>query len=248
MITTKGIPLSTNNVQHQTATEPRTVPTDMLTAIPATGPAAVAAWCADTFARFVAWMQDRTDRELNGAQALALAAAVLAGVGSTLVFGGWLAYQLVRLLVWLVGGHAGADLVHALPVLHVAVDSIVAWADQHAAGLPVAPAALLTAWGVGGAVLAVAGLAGSRGARIAWPLYGAATAAMAWFGATEPHRPIAAGLIALVWGVASIAVLHRGGARTAVTHITNVLPARDRESVPTKADRPADAAPLAPVD
>lgn len=204
---------------------------------------AATAWCADTFARFVEWMQERTDRELNGAQALTLAAVMLVSAGSTLVFGGWLAYQLVRLLAWLVGGHAGADLVHALPVLHVALDPIATWADQHAGGLPVTPAALLTAWGVGGAVLAVAGLAGSRGARLAWPLYGAATAAMAWFGATAPHRPIAAGLIALAWAVVSIVVLHRGGRKHGL-HITNVLPTRDH--MPDQ--RPAGPAPLAPVD
>ncbi|MEV5300276.1 hypothetical protein [Amycolatopsis methanolica] len=32
-------------------------------------------WCRETFGRFVAWMEDRTDRDLNGAQAVVIAAA-----------------------------------------------------------------------------------------------------------------------------------------------------------------------------
>ncbi|MFD4190778.1 hypothetical protein [Amycolatopsis thermoflava] len=56
------------------------------------------------------------------------------------------------------------------------------------------------------------------------------TTAMAWFGASEPHRPIAAGLIVLAWGIASILVLHRGG-RRAPTHLTTVVTGRNQ--VPT---------------
>jgi hypothetical protein len=209
--------LITNNVQPPAGTAP---------GVPTAASTAITAWCTDLFDRFVAWMQDRTDRELTGLQAVMLAATVLTTVGTALVLGGWFAYELVRALIWVFSGHAGAEIGHlvaAVPVAHVALDPISAWVRQHAAGLPVSPAVLLTVWGIGGATLVVTGLSGSLGARIAWPVYGAATTAMAWFGATEPHRPIAAGLIVLAWGLASILVLRRRGDR-AGTHIS-VLPA-----------------------
>jgi len=189
----------------------------------------VADWFRELFGQFVEWMEDRTDRELNGVQAVLIAVGVGVLAASTLAFAVWLIIQVVHLIQWVFSGNASTDIGHALsalPVVHVATDPIGAWAEQHAAGLPVSAATLLTVWAVGGGVLFVAGLVGARGARIAWPLYGAGTAAMAWAGAAEPHRPIAAGLIVLAWGVASILVLHRGGHR-ARTHITNVLPARE---------------------
>lgn len=236
----EGNPLSTNNTVHPPSATP---PTAQSTAVPT-----LAAWCADMFGRFVAWMRERTDRDLNGAQAITLALGALLGAGGALVVGAWLTYQLLHLLEWLVDGHAGAELLHALPVAHVALDPITTWADHHAAGLPVAPTALLTVWGIGGAVLALASLAGSRSARITWPLYGAATAAMAWFGATEPHRAIAAGLIALAWALASIVVLHRVGPRHTGRPITTLLPARHREPVPPQTGQPpAVPTPHAPV-
>lgn len=212
---------------------------------------AVTDWCGEMFGRFVDWMEDHTGRELNGVQAVALAVFAAVTAGSALTFAGWLLYQLVRLIVWLFGGHASTDIGHilsTLPVVHVAADPIGVWAEQHAAGLPVSATTLLTVWAIGGAVLVIGGLVGARGARIAWPLYGAGTAAMAWFGAAEPHRPIAAGLVALAWGVVSILVLHRGGRRTH-THITNVLP--PREPAPSEVgevgEQPATVAPLTPI-
>ena len=101
----------------------------------------------------------------------------------------------------------------------VVSDPLQHWITAHTTGLAVSPAAVLTVWLAGGGVLALAGFAGSRGARVAWPLWGAATVAMTWFGADEPHRPVAAGLVGLTWGLASILVLHRGGTRQP-QHIT----------------------------
>ena len=232
MIDTKGNPLDNNNNNNQQQPSP------------------VKNWFREKFGQFVELMEDHTDRELNGVQAVLVAlAALVAGTGAV-AFAGWLLVSLVRLLVWAFDGRGTASVGHllsALPVVHVATDPIGDWAVKHAAGLPVSANALLTVWALGGGVLFVAGLAGARGARIAWPLYGAGTAAMAWFGAADPHRPIAAGLIVLAWGVASILVLHRGGQR-ARTHITNVLPARDPGPVPPgPSERPTGATPLTPV-
>lgn len=182
--------------------------------------APVTPWYAAAFGRFVDWVEDRTDRELTGPQALGLTAvaAVLAVIAIAATV--WLLAQLLHLVLWLWGGPAKLA---QLPIVHIALDPITAWATQHGTGLPVPPSTLLITWGIGGLVLAIAGTAGARGARIAWPIYGAATAAAAWFGATEPHRPVAAGLIVLAWGLASILVLRRSGGR-AGTHVT-VLPA-----------------------
>ncbi|MFI5614732.1 hypothetical protein [Amycolatopsis sp. NPDC051903] len=211
---------------------------------------AVADWFREMFGMFVEWMEDHTGRPLNGVQAVLIALAAAVVGASTAVFAVWLVIQVAHMIGWVFGGQAGTDLgrlLSDLPIVHVATDPISSWMTQHAAGLPVSAATLLTVWAAGGAVLFVAGLLGARGARIAWPLYGAGTAAMAWFGAAEPHRPIAAGLIVLTWGLASILVLHRGGRRTG-THITNVLPARDRERAPLpSSDQPADVALVTPI-
>lgn len=217
--------MTTNNIHGQQDGPTPIMPTARPTLPP---------WCTTAFGRFVDWVEDRTDRELTGSQAVGLAggAVVLAVIGVTLT--GWLLYQLLHLVLWLLAGPAKLA---QLPVVHVALDPITTWATQHGTGLPVPPSTLLITWGLGGLALAIAGTAGSRGARIAWPLYGAATAAVAWCGATEQHRPVAAGLIVLAWGLASILVLrHRGNRATA--HVT-VLPATCHHDQPG-AGRPGD--------
>lgn len=205
--------------------------------------------CREMFSRFVEWMEDRAGRELDGGQAAAIAAGALVVAASMVGFAVWLVFEVVHLLQWVFGGQASSDIgqvLSELPVVQVATDPIGAWVVQHAAGLPVSAATLLTVWASGGAALALGGLLGSRGARLTWPAYGAATAAMAWFGASELHRPIAAGLIVLVWSLASILVLHRGG-RGARTHITNVLPDRSRASRPSGEEKPTGAAKATPM-
>lgn len=174
--------------------------------------------------RFVEWIRTGRDiGDLTGMQIAGIAAVVGLTAVSAVALMGWLLGQVVQLLGWLGEGATDANNALTSPqaaqLARVASDPIVAWAEHHAAGLAVSATTLLTVWAIGGGVLFLGGLGGARGARIAWPLYGAATAAMAWHGAVEPHRPIAAGLIALAWGVLSILVLHRGGSR-GCTHIT----------------------------
>lgn len=173
--------------------------------------------------RFVARMEDHTGRELTRVRAAAIAVAAGLTVVSAVALVAWLLHQLQRLLGWLGdgAGHLNDALSspHAAQLVRVATDPLVAWTEQHTAGLAVSASTLLTVWAIGGAVLFLGGLGGARGARVAWPLFGAATAAMAWHGAAEPHRPVAAGLIVLAWGVLSILVLHRGGSQRC-THLT----------------------------
>lgn len=177
------------------------------------------------------WMERFTGRTLHrGSTAALLLAGLLVG-GAALFVVIWLLSHVLAFLDWLFGGQAATEagdsatgLVHSLtPLARVALDPIANWMNTHATGLPVTAAHLLLAWTAGGAALFLGGVFSFRGARVGWPVYGALTAAMAWFGAQPEHRPIAAGLIALTWSVLSIFVLHRGGTARPI-HITNVLP------------------------
>jgi len=218
--------------------------------------AAAARWIKSRLSRFVSWMEDHTGRDLNGPQAVLLALASLVVGVTALALAMWVLAQIVTFIGWVGGGHAGADVgrvfselgqtVASLPLVHTATDPIGAWAEQHAAGLPVSAGTLLTVWGIGGGLLVLGGLCGARGARVAWPLYGAATAAMAWFGAQDPHQPIAAGLIVLAWILLSILVLHRGGSSRARTHITNVMPPTEPAAA-HNTPQPVTPVPLGPV-
>ena len=188
----------------------------------------VTAWCRTWFDRFVASVQAHSDREITGPRAVGIALLALAGIASAVTLVGWLLYQFVRGLQ--IAGAAvssAADVEHGVaswPVVEFVVDAIAGWVKEHSAGLPVATGTLLAMWALGGAVLALAGVLGSRGARIAWPVYGVATAAMAYGGAAGGHQTIAAGLVGLAWGVASIVVLHRvpGERHRTIVHVHNV--------------------------
>ena len=214
MIARKGNPVSNqdNNSPHNRAT-------------------AVLDWGSDKYDDLITWMEDFTGRPLSRVSAAALIAAGLVLGGMALVVVVWLLSQLLSFLGWLLGGQAATDAGDSatglgrslLPLARVALDPIVNWVTAHATGLPVSATHLLLAWASGGAVLFLGGVFSFRGARVGWPVYGALTAAMAWFGAEPAHRPIAAGLIVLTWAVLSIFVLHRGGTRRAI-HVTNLLP------------------------
>ena len=166
--------------------------------------------------RLVGWMEYKIDEPISNRRAGLI---VVGGVGLALL-AVFLLISLIGLL--LRGTIALAHTAGQLPksaLAQVVSDPLQHWIAAHTAGLPVSPSVVLAVWLAGGGVLALAGFAGSRGARVAWPAYGAATVAMAWFGAVEPHRPVAAGLVGLTWGLLSILVLHRGGTRQP-QHIT----------------------------
>lgn len=166
--------------------------------------------------RLVGWMEYKIDEPISHRRAGLI---VIGGVGLALL-AVFLLISMIGLL--LRGTIALAHTAGQLPkseLAYVVSDPLQHWITAHTAGLPVSPPAVLAVWLAGGGVLALAGFAGSRGARVAWPAYGAATVAMAWFGAAEPHRPVAAGLVGLTWGLLSILVLHRGGTRQP-QHIT----------------------------
>lgn len=160
--------------------------------------------------RFVGWMEYKIDEPISNRRA---AEILIGGLGAALA-GGFLLIAMISLLVrgTITLGHTAGQ-VPTVALAQLVSDALQHWVAVHTAGLAVSPDAVLTVWLAGGALLALGGLLGARGARVAWPAYGAATVAMAWFGAAEPHRPVAAGLVGLTWAVLSILVLHRGGTR-----------------------------------
>lgn len=140
------------------------------------------------------------------------------------VFGGLVALTAIIGLLWLAtliamgiyhGAVAGWDASvtgwnTVWPLLVTVADAVTAWITTHAAGLPVPASLLLQVWAIAGATLGVLAALRSRGARIGWPLYGAATVAMAYFGTTtEAHRPVVAGAAALAWCAGSVLAFRR---------------------------------------
>ncbi|MET9260381.1 hypothetical protein [Amycolatopsis sp. NPDC004079] len=86
-------------------------------------------------------------------------------------------------------------------------DPIAAWLDAHLAGLPVTTPEAAWGWGILGCVLFVAATARHTAARVFWAGYGTATAAVAWDGAADAHRPVAVAAAATVWILLSIPAL-----------------------------------------
>ncbi|MER7773186.1 hypothetical protein [Kitasatospora sp. NPDC096140] len=93
-----------------------------------------------------------------------------------------------------------------------------AYLAAHTDGLPVSAAAVRVVWLAAGAVLILIGCATRNfGARLTWVLWGAATAAMVWWGTEGPARQVATGLAVLWWGLASVAALRGIGTRAPST-------------------------------
>lgn len=173
--------------------------------------------------RLVTRLQERVPGALRGAvgaglvlAASALAVGVLVGAGLLVVaVFGWIGDGLTAAGEFL-GHHAadGLDRLLELPAVAMVTDPIGHWLAVHGHGLPVSTYGMAVAWAAGGLGLFLLATLRSRGARIGWPLYGTATAAMAWFGATtEVHRPIVAGAVGLAWCVASVLAYRRPGLR-----------------------------------
>jgi hypothetical protein len=115
---------------------------------------------------------------------------------------------LAKVMRWLVDGNPAQDIATALPALRIATDPIGHWLAAHTAGLPITTHAAAWTWGVTGFLLFYSATYRHFGAQLLWPAYGAATAAMAWFGTdTTAHRPVAVGLIAIVWSGLSLLAL-----------------------------------------
>jgi hypothetical protein len=120
---------------------------------------------------------------------------------------------LIKVVRWLVAGHPAQDIATAVPALRIATEPIGHWLAAHTAGLPITTQAAAWTWGVTGFLLFYSATCRHLGAQLLWPVYGAATAAMAWFGTdTTAHRPVAIGLIAVAWSGLSLLALR--GRRT----------------------------------
>lgn len=133
-------------------------------------------------------------------------AARLAGAALGAVLTALLAVGIVvKFLTWLVYGHPEQDLAQLLPAARIATAPVGHWLAAHTTGLPLTTQAAAWIWGGLGVLLLAAATGHHLGARLLWPFYGAATAAMAWFGTdTAAHRPIAVGLLAAAWSVLSL--------------------------------------------
>ncbi|MEU4673956.1 hypothetical protein AB0F91_39875 [Amycolatopsis sp. NPDC023774] len=138
------------------------------------------------------------------ASPLGFAAALLSGL-LVLFLAGVALYGVAKVAVWAGSGQMLHDLVHWVPALRIMTDPIGHWLAVHTAGLPLAVNFAAAIWAVIGAGVFLAARAQHRGGQLLWPLFGAATAAMAWFGTTElTHRPIAAGLVGALWAALTL--------------------------------------------
>lgn len=130
---------------------------------------------------------------------------------------------LAKIVQWLVHGNPVHDVAEQLPALRIATDPIGHWLATHTAGLPLTLQTAAWIWGLTGFVLFYAACHRHLGAQLLWPAYGAATAAMAWFGTdTAAHRPVAVGLLAAAWSVLSLLAL-RGRRRARATQLAQPL-------------------------
>lgn len=115
---------------------------------------------------------------------------------------------LVTTVLWLVTGNPVQDTATALAPIRTITDPISDWLTLHTAGLPVTTGAVGCVWGATGAVVFYNSTRGHLTAQLLWPVYGAATAAMVWFGtAIEANRPVTVGLLAVTWALLSLRAL-----------------------------------------
>jgi hypothetical protein len=118
---------------------------------------------------------------------------------------------LFKLMQWAAEGNPLQDLAGLLPARELVSDPLMRWLSIHTAGTGISTETAAWTWGIAGAVVWFFACSHQLGAQlVAWPAYGAATAAMAWFGTTTAtQRPIAAGLVAIAWTVLSLFALNR---------------------------------------
>ncbi|GAA2842399.1 hypothetical protein [Kribbella solani] len=123
-----------------------------------------------------------------------------------------------QFLRWAIEGDPAGDLAsvvrtglpEALSTGQIAADALMHWLTIHTTGLPITATTAAWIWGGTGAVIWIVASFHHVGAKFLWPAYGAATAAMAWFGTTTAtHRPVTAGLVGIAWTVLALFVLVR---------------------------------------
>ncbi|MFJ8676730.1 hypothetical protein [Streptomyces sp. NPDC093589] len=92
--------------------------------------------------------------------------------------------------------------------------------NLHVQNLPTSPAVLHGLWRTSGLLFLLGGfLTRSSGLRLGWATWGALTVGMVWAGTPDPGRPVAAGLAAVAWALASAFALRGLGARPSPTPV-----------------------------
>lgn len=185
-----------------------TIATDADVQQPAAQPSGKPGWPRWTITA-LAWLTKTTTNVRRFVATDPAGAASLAGTALGVTLTVLLVFSAaIKVLRWLVDGHPAQDVVTALPALRIATDPIGHWLAAHTAGLPITTQAAAWTWGVTGFLLFYSATCRHLGAQLLWPAYGAATAAMAWFGTdTAAHRPVAVGLIAIAWSGLSLLAL-----------------------------------------
>lgn len=187
--------------------------------------ASATSWLAARRAAAADWIED-SDRGTAIAAGIGTALAATIGIGIS-IYLGYLLYELLT-SIGSRGSHAahssGDWLTHA-PIIRLFTDPITSYISTRAPGSGLDARQLVTMWGGAGVILALLALLDSRGARIAWPLYGAANVAMAYYGAadTVAHRPLAAGAAGLAWCLLSVIVLHRASSPAPAVIVRDVV-------------------------
>lgn len=166
----------------------------------------------------LAWLRQSANTARRFVETDPAGAASLLGAAAGVVLTAVLAVGLfAAVLQWAVSGNALHDIQRALPAVRIVTDPIGHWMTTHTAGLPLSTQAASWIWGLTGTALFLAASCRHLGAQLLWPLYGAATAALAWMGTETPsHRPVVVGLIAAAWSVLSLLAL-RGRPHQRVT-------------------------------
>jgi hypothetical protein len=132
------------------------------------------------------------------------------------VLGGVVLFVVVPLLLALIRwaasmGGRGVDWLVTWDLFKVVTTPVRSYILGHAVGLPVDGDAVWLGWQIVGGVLLFLGWWGVRGARIAWPLFGAGTAAMVYAGTPGPARGLAVGITLVWWSLGAVFVYRTAG-------------------------------------
>ncbi|MGW2708123.1 hypothetical protein ACWC4J_03890 [Streptomyces sp. NPDC001356] len=101
---------------------------------------------------------------------------------------------------------------------------IRSYIGQHSAGLPVPGTAVYAFWQLTGLIGLIGGFVGSTGARILWTGWGLSSVAMVWSATPDGSRPVAPGIAALLWALASIVALRGLSLRPVINNPASAAP------------------------